>query len=71
MQHHATRAHIGVATIESIKTISNTITPLIAFRNKGAPHRREVRAILVRYLGIGTALMRFPATTTVTYRTDK
>ena len=65
VEHNATRAKVGVGSIQAIEAISPAIATLVAFGNKGSAKRGEVRAILIRGAGVCRAHMALRRATTM------
>ena len=57
VEHNTAKAKVGVGSLQAIEAISPAIATLVAFGNKGAAKRGEVRAILIRGAGVCRAHM--------------
>ena len=71
VKNDTARAQHTICIIQTIKPICHAIATLISLGNKGTPHRREVRAILIREPSIGRAYMRLWRAAAVAHRTAK
>ena len=71
VKNNTARAQHTICIIQTIKPICHAIATLISLGNKGTPHRREVRAILIREPSVCRAYMRLWRATAVAHGAEQ